>query len=199
MSPAHVLEPTYEAIKRRLLEARWGMGTKLEAMKLADDLGVSITPVRDSLNRLFGEHLVDFVPGEGFRVSVVSEGHIRDLLALNHILLVDAVATNGRQSEADLRAGMSIAESTANIFLNLSSRTGNKVLIACVASINDRLHVARDLEAKIFPGVENELLELANACKIGSTARAMLKGLIPRYHDRRIDKAAEYVRLLSAI
>lgn len=197
MSPAHVLEPTYEAIKRRLLNAHWGMGTKLEAMRLADDLGVSITPVRDSLNRLFGEHLVDFVPGEGFRVPVVNEGQLRDVLKLSCILLTAAVESRGAQSFANLRSGMSVAEHTGELFLHLSSRTENGVLIACVASINDRLHIVRNLETEIFDDLEIELSELANACKTGKTARALLKGLIPRYHNRRIEMVSQYVRLLS--
>ncbi|UVI40219.1 HWE histidine kinase domain-containing protein [Qipengyuania spongiae] len=34
-----------------MLEGRFRAGTKLEAMRLADDFGVSMTPVRDSLKR----------------------------------------------------------------------------------------------------------------------------------------------------
>src|SRR3989344_3702170 len=68
MSPAHVFEPTYEAIKRRLMTGEWATGARIEAARLADDLGVSMTPVRDSLYRLNGERMVDFTPGEGFHV-----------------------------------------------------------------------------------------------------------------------------------
>jgi DNA-binding FadR family transcriptional regulator len=197
VSPAHVLEPTYEAIKRRLLNAHWSMGTKLEAMKLADELGVSITPVRDSLNRLFGEHLVDFVHGEGFRVSVINEGQLRDLLGLNCILLMAAAESNGLESVVNLDSGKSNAERTAEIFLRLSSRTQNEVLVACVTSINDRLHIVRNIETELFADLETELSELANACKNGKTARALLMGLIPRYHNRRVGMTSQYVRLLS--
>ena len=37
MSPAHVLEPTYDAIRRRLLAGAWEPGARLEAARLADD------------------------------------------------------------------------------------------------------------------------------------------------------------------
>ncbi|MDF1836078.1 MAG: GntR family transcriptional regulator [Alteraurantiacibacter sp. bin_em_oilr2.035] len=46
MSPAHVLEPTYRRLKRALMEGTWPIGQKLEAMRLADEFGVSMTPVR---------------------------------------------------------------------------------------------------------------------------------------------------------
>lgn len=70
MSPAHVLEPTYDTLRRRLLMGAWPAGQRLEAARLAADLGVSITPVRDSLNRLTGERLIVSQPGDGFHVSI---------------------------------------------------------------------------------------------------------------------------------
>jgi DNA-binding FadR family transcriptional regulator len=197
VSPAHVLEPTYETIKRRLLNAYWGMGTKLEAMKLADDLGVSITPVRDSLNRLFGEHLVDFIPGEGFRVPVVNEAMLRDLLKLNCILMMTAAETSGPQSGFIMDPGMNVGERTASLFLHLSRRTANRVLISCIMSINDRLQAVRNLEMEIFADLEAELSELADACKAGKSGHSTLKELIRAYHERRIEMVSEYLKLFS--
>src|SRR3546814_3490454 len=47
MSPAHVLEPTYQAIRKRLMEAAWPAGFRLDTARLAGELGVSTSPVRD--------------------------------------------------------------------------------------------------------------------------------------------------------
>ena len=77
MSPAHVFEPTYEAIKRRLMTGEWASGTRIEAARLADDFGVSVTPVRDSLYRLNGERMVDFTPGEAREIPVFSALQIK--------------------------------------------------------------------------------------------------------------------------
>ena len=57
MSPAHVFEPTYEAIKRRLMGGIWPTGARIEAARFAYELGGSLTPVRDSLFRLDGERM----------------------------------------------------------------------------------------------------------------------------------------------
>lgn len=198
MSPAHVLEPTYSAIKRQLLSAQWEMGARLEAAKLADNLGVSITPVRDSLNRLFGEHMVDFVPGEGFRVPLISEGKLRDLLSLNQILLMAAAEADTRASAAIGPENATICDRTAFLFLHLAARTKNEVLIGCVASINDRLHAARYAEATLFGDIDHEFDELASASLMQESGRVVLKGLLRRYHDRRIERVADYVAFLSA-
>src|SRR3546814_18715981 len=90
MSPAHVFEPTYEAIKRQLMSGEWASGTRIEAARLAEDLGVSVTPVRDSLYRLNGARMDDFAPGEGFHVHRLTEPEFRNLPALNHILILEA-------------------------------------------------------------------------------------------------------------
>ncbi|MBD3774941.1 MAG: GntR family transcriptional regulator, partial [Rhodobacteraceae bacterium] len=91
MSPAHVVEPTYERLKRDLLEGKWRQGARLEAMRLADDFGVSMTPVRDCLNRLAGEGLVDMRPGHGYHVPSLTEKELRDLLQSSAALLDFAV------------------------------------------------------------------------------------------------------------
>src|SRR3546814_20884160 len=104
MSPAHVFEPTYEAIKRRLMTGEWASGTRIEAARLADDLGVSVTPVRDSLYRLNGERLADFTPGGGFHDHRLTETAFRALIALHVILLLDALATATKRPGAPERS-----------------------------------------------------------------------------------------------
>src|SRR3546814_19229888 len=73
----------------------WSAGVRIEAARLADEIGVSITPVRDALNRLAGERMVDFIAGEGFRVPLYSEAELRDLFGLNRLLLLAAVGKAG--------------------------------------------------------------------------------------------------------
>lgn len=173
------------------------MGTKLEAVKLADEFGVSMTPVRDSLNQLYGEQLVDFAPGEGFRVPQLSESQLRDLINLNLILVTAGSAVKSQSSFEPLSEQVNYADRVGFVFHFLAGRCENRALAACVSSISDRLHVVRHLDLKLFDDAEAELAELVSGLRSGSTARALLKGLLPRYHDRRIATVSEYLRLLS--
>lgn len=197
VSPAYVLEPTYHSIKRHLLSGHWPMGTKLEAVKLADEIGVSMTPVRDSLNQLYGEQLVDFAPGEGFRVPQLSEGQLRDLINLNLILVTAGIANKSQQIFGGLSDEASYPERVADIFHHLADRCENIALSACVNSISDRLHAVRILDEQLIGDAEIELRDLVSALRSAGTARAMLKGLLPRYHERRVALTREYIRLLS--
>src|SRR3954454_3038071 len=49
----------YVAIRNSLMRSRLKPGHKLVARQVADELGISVTPVRESLLRLVSEHVLD--------------------------------------------------------------------------------------------------------------------------------------------
>ena len=159
MSPAHVLEPTYRRLKDALLEGRFRAGTKLEAMRLADDFGVSMTPVRDSLNQLVGEGLVDLTPGEGFRVPLLTEQALRDILQVNALLLPINEGSN------DTRGAY--ADRLARAFRDIAASSGNRFRVHLVERISDRLHPLRELEPEIWPGASHALEQIERTAQQG--------------------------------
>src|SRR3546814_2646571 len=78
---------TSDTLRRRRFAGVWPSGQRLEAARLATELGVSMTPVRDSLNRLAGERLVHSSPGEGFQVPLLSETEPRALIDWHRALV----------------------------------------------------------------------------------------------------------------
>lgn len=196
MSPAHVFEPTYEAIKRRLMTGAWPSGTRIEAARLADDLGVSLTPVRDSLYRLNGERMVDFAPGEGFHVHRLTETEFRDLLELHLILLLAALATAPNGPAARAPADQAYPDRASGLFLSLASRSANTEIIASIAAIGDRLHFTRHFDEAILADTERELATL-EAAIMEVAPQAPTRQLLLGYHERRAQEAGAYVRLLS--
>ena len=197
MSPSHVLAPTYAAIKGHLMAGDWPGGMRLEAARVADQLGVSITPVRDSLYRLVGERMVDFVPGEGFHAHALSEIEYRDMLELNLSLLLAAQAIGSGSASAEISAKGDYFDRVAQIFLGLGQRSGNSELAAVIAALNDRLHLARRHDAVIFAdvGSEGAAIEVAAG---ESGMNGALRRLLMRYHERRAGEASALVRLLKA-
>ncbi len=184
MSPSHVAEPTYDAIRKRLMVGVWPMGHRLESARLAEDLGVSITPVRDSLNRLVGEKLVELVPGIGFHVPRLTERILRDLLDLNLRLLLSAVRTTpsiGYCSFENLN-GETHADRTGSLFAQIASLSENTELVETVRSIGDRLHASREHEIAILPFAADEV-ELIQI--VAASRPADLVGALVDYHDVR--------------
>ncbi len=59
----------YQIIKDRLINCIYEPGSFLNESKLAEDLGLSRTPVREAINRLESEGLVKIMPKKGIFVS----------------------------------------------------------------------------------------------------------------------------------
>jgi len=195
MSPAHVLEPTYHSLKQRLLEGAWPIGLRLDATRLADDFGVSVTPVRDCLNRLVGERLVDFRPQEGYRVARLTERELRDMLVFVNALLGLALQLPPINQPPDARSNTGDhAERTAALFGAIAALSGNAVLRETVDGLSERLHAARRLETRLFADAEEELAELA--ARLASGNGALRRGLAA-YHERRRDAASRLIELLE--
>lgn len=197
MSPAHVFEPTYEAIKRRLMTGDWASGARIESARLADDLGVSVTPVRDSLHRLNGERMVDFMPGEGFHVHRLTETEFRDLLELQLILLLAALATAPRGPAASVPRGQPYPDRVADLFLAVAERSSNSEIVASISAIGDRLQLTRHFDAAILSDVEGELEAIATAVA-DAEPQARMRNLLLAYHERRAHEAATYARTLAS-
>lgn len=66
----------YEAIRDAIVEGRHAAGTQLVQEQLAQELGISRTPLRDALNRLAHEGLVTWRPGLGFVVNELDDEDI---------------------------------------------------------------------------------------------------------------------------
>ena len=195
MSPAHVLEPTYDAIRRRLIAGLWHPGQRLEAARIADDLGVSITPVRDSLNRLTGERLVHALSGDGFSVPRLTEADLRDLIDWHRLIVVMAL---DRLTADELPRPPSghdgVADWTALLFATITSTFGSTEVNAASASAAARLGAYRDAEMGPFPDVLTELQHLEDGLNEADMARTRTG--IEFYHRRRRDAASLLVEAL---
>ena len=195
MSPAHVLEPTYQAIKKRLMEGAWPGGFRLDTARLADELGVSKSPVRDSLNHLAGERMVDFETGAGFHVPRLDEARLRDLLDFNLQLLLTATK---RENRLNVSAGPAddLPTRTATRFLELARASGNVEVMSTVGGLNDRLAAIRHLEPLVLSAPSADLDELEQAYASHASPHA-IRDILTRYHEVRKIHAGAFIRLRS--
>ena len=79
--PNQVREAVYRHLKDLLLSGRFSPGERLSEPLLAQELGVSRTPVREALMRLAEEGLVELVPGKGARVRVFAPEEVEEVWA----------------------------------------------------------------------------------------------------------------------
>lgn len=72
----------FDRIREDILNGRYMTGDKLVEIKLADELGVSRTPVREALKQLELDGLVDNIPNRGVVVKGISQDDIDDILTI---------------------------------------------------------------------------------------------------------------------
>jgi DNA-binding FadR family transcriptional regulator len=194
MNSGATADRVYDALKRRLLSGALVPGQKLEPAPLAEDLISSVTPVRDALNRLIGERIVETRAGSGYHLALVHEPDLRDLYAWNTQLLIDAIRWwPSGQASAAAASGEQVA-ATRDLFDGFATRTGNAELVAAIGSANDRLNAARVAEAMVLDETGSELEAIASA--IRQNSRAEIGRLIRIYHRRRLFAVPTIVRSL---
>ena len=91
-------ENAYRRIRADVIFGRLSPGRKLKLERLRSDYGVSVSTLREILNRLQSERLVVAEGQKGFQVAPVSIANLREIAALRQFL-------EGRALEQSFRIG----------------------------------------------------------------------------------------------
>ncbi len=104
---ANLREQIRLRVRSNVMSGRTAPGWILSVPQLAEELGVSTTPVREALLDLARDGLITPLRNRGFRVEPMSVGALENLFAMRELLEVNAavaVARQGLTGGADLRA-----------------------------------------------------------------------------------------------
>ena len=74
-----LVDQVYEKLRERIVQLKIPFGSKLNVSKLQEEYGVSSTPVREALNRLLNEGLIEFENNVGARVIDITEEDVREI------------------------------------------------------------------------------------------------------------------------
>lgn len=197
-STDHAVEGIYDRIKSLLLAHTLAPGQLLQIGTLAEELGVSTTPVREALTRLAAERLIVFAPKRGFFAKTASEDELRGLYTLNQTLLDSALREwqAGAPTEEDTKGPLKILASiplsnkpeqltrTADdLFVRIATRSGIGELTDIIRNFNDRLHHARMIEGEIIDDAVEELSRLRQLYSDNNTEQLLIA--LQAYHQRR--------------
>lgn len=72
-----VADQVYEVLRERIASGKIERGSRLHQEDLANEFGVSRTPVREALRRLAAEGLVDLFANRGARVATATDEQLR--------------------------------------------------------------------------------------------------------------------------
>lgn len=94
-------DQVYDILKKRIIFRKIGSGKKINEEELAKSLGVSRTPIRETLLRLEHEGIVKIIPRRGAFVASQSDEKVSDLLQVREVLegLVARLATENMKND----------------------------------------------------------------------------------------------------
>lgn len=93
----------YEALKEAIVNRTLHPGALLNEERLAEELGISRTPLRTALQRLHHEHLLASAPGKGFMVASLNRRDMGHVFLMRRLLEPAAARlAAGRRTERDV-------------------------------------------------------------------------------------------------
>ena len=185
-------------------------GERVNEGALAEQLGVSRTPLREALHRLVAENMLDMVPNRGFYGRRIERQEVFDLYELRKGLELTAInlaLVRARDEDiSDLRRvwmdvidrvpHMPIQQLVAedeNFHLLMARLSGNQELVNALQAINGRIHHFRwsDLEKK-GEALGDDHLALIDA--LLKRDGVMCRELIDAHISHRMEEIVQFIQ-----
>jgi len=185
-------QKVYRALKTEIIKGSLKPGTKLLEAKIAKQIGVSRTPIREALRELTAEGFVKMIPNQGMIVSNFSIEDIQEVLQIRAVLeglaarLAAKLINNDQIKELEgILKNMEIcfqqndviafSEMDAEFHSLILDVCGNKQLMKISHNLNNKFHSYRIRTLIISNKLQyflNEHLKIAEAIKIGDSEKA---------------------------
>jgi DNA-binding GntR family transcriptional regulator len=188
--PGLIRNGVYDHLKLEILSGKLPSGSRLAEIALAERLGVSRTPVREAVQRLAQDGLVEVAPNRGARVRGVSTREVEEVYTVREVL--DGLAARlaaTKRTEHDLeamRAALGRLEAApshdyaAQIQADLdfhgaiANASGNSALETTLRGLSESVARVKLLTKKYnqAPATKAAHLELLRAIEAGDGVRA---------------------------
>jgi DNA-binding GntR family transcriptional regulator len=204
-------EIAYDEIKEMILSAELAQGERIVLEKMSERLNLSITPIREALNKLAQDDLIKVTPRSSYEVISLGPEDINDILDLREMIETFALKTAGENLsqfpvdsfretlrkinssgsyrkfvEADIRFHETIVAVSKNKKVGkLYSyiRNPERILMIPSAKIEGRIETAVKEHLAILKAIENKDITLAVE-HLGSHIRRV-KTLLLQVHQEK--------------
>ncbi len=200
-------ELVYEQLKHQILIGKITPGTRMMEVELADEMGVSRTPVREAIRKLEKEGLVTIEPRRGAYASEISVKDLVDVLEVRENLEGFAAAlAAARMSESEIDELNQITKGYSEAIQNNQTEemihfdelfhryivecSGNKTLIQLSKTVQELALRFRYLYYDDFSRYENmptEHKEIIDAIKSGDEVMAR------NIADKHVKKLKDFI------
>lgn len=195
VTPGQTTSRAYEILRHRIVTLQLRSGVRIDPVLVADELGSSITPVRDGLHILAGEGLVEIRHGEGYFIPRIDEAGLKDLYDWNLDLLMAALRRGTLHAVKLPVPDDDAVVATGALFAAIARASSNKVHAVAMRWTNARLSPARQIEARNLFDWRREVATISNA--IASENGNATRKLLSAYHAGRKRMAKAIVEALQ--
>ena len=164
------------ALRDRILHGEVAPGERLNEVEIAGELGVSRGPIREALQRLASDGLVELQAHRGAFVRRLGPAEVRDLFEVRMALETTAArlaaqrATDGQLADLDalVHAGAEPIghadvrfQGARDLHARLAEATGNPALAAHLTLVNQELRLLRTRSGEVPARAEHAVAEHA--------------------------------------
>ncbi|HID61791.1 MAG TPA: GntR family transcriptional regulator [Anaerolineae bacterium] len=203
--PPALKDWAYKIIKDSILSFRFPPGAQLHIEQLADEMGLSRTPIREALLKLESDGLVRTVPRVGFFVTEITKRDLEELFELRELLeshaagKIASLLTDDDLAYIDRLLETSVsavergdlgeflkAEIAFHTFLIESC--GNRRLIEVMKGLEDLMYRERVLSLRSLENVRKSLTEHQRIAEALHQRDGELASRCMREHIRNVRK-----------
>jgi DNA-binding GntR family transcriptional regulator len=176
----------HKEIKRLVMTGELAPRAHIDIDALARRLRLSSMPVRQALALLLWERLLRVGARGGYEVALWSERELADLYAWRRELMLMVAGAPSARAEVHKAAALQSYADAVSAAMRLLEKDENGEVQRAAQSADERLHLARLVEAEVLGDVESEFKTLLRAMAESSKRS---RALIRAYHRRRIESA----------
>ena len=177
-------ERVAESLRAALVSGRMVPGTTYSIPALAEQFGVSATPVREAMLDLVNEGIMSAVPNKGFRVVELSDAELDQITELRRLLEVPTVGDlAGAIDRAAVRRLRALADAVSD-----AARRGD---VVGYVEADRELHLALLAEAG-NPRLVEMVGRLRDQSRLYGLEQLAAEGVL-------VDSATEHMRLIDAL
>lgn len=198
----------YRRLRRSIIMGRRESGERLNIDELAHEYNTSVTPVRDALQILNHEGLVEIKPRSGYFVKRITLKQLKDLLDIRRILEVSAVERAVRRVTPELihqmrtvHAGYTgdddedydrYTDENRHFHYLIGKASGNNQLAEMIGSLHDQLarFMVMQRAGPTLEKTHSKIIDAIEAGDVNAARQALLEDIDPA-HDAIIDDVLE--------
>ena len=182
LAPRALYEEVAELLRQRIFKRELVPGSWIDEMKLAEEYGISRTPLREALKVLAAEGLVTMKVRRGAYVTEVSEKDLTDVYHLLGLLEADAASVAARTASAEecaelqtLHAELEAAVEDPDRFFELNEQFHMRLLE--IADNRWRIQMVADLRKVMKLNRHNSLLKRGRIAESLQEHQALMSAL----------------------